>query len=35
MSHGDTVDDEHHFSSLYGRSVKEDHPDLSGVRLQQ
>ena len=26
-SHEDTIDDEHNFSSLDGRSVKEDHPD--------
>ena len=29
-SHGDTVDDEHRFSSLDGWSVKEDHPDVRG-----
>ena len=27
-SHGDTVDDEHRFSSLEGQSVEEDHPDF-------
>ena len=26
----DTVDDEHHFSSLDEQSVKEDHPDIRG-----
>ena len=30
MSHGDTVDDEHNFSSLDGRSVRRDHPDVRG-----
>ena len=30
MSHGDTVDDEHSFSSLDGWSVKEDHTDFRG-----
>ena len=30
MSHGDTVDDEHNFSSPYRRSVREDHPDVRG-----
>ena len=30
MRHGDTVDDEHCFSSLNGRLVKEDHPDVRG-----
>ena len=29
-SHGDTVDDERHFSSLDGWSVKEDHPNVRG-----
>ena len=29
-SHGDIVDDEHSFSSPYGRSVKEDHLDVRG-----
>ena len=29
-SHGDTVDDEHNFSSLDRRSVIEDHPDFRG-----
>ena len=29
-SHGDTVDDEHRFSSIDGRSVIEDHPDVRG-----
>ena len=36
-SHGDTVDDEHYFSSLDGWSVGEDHLDFighaSGMRL--
>ena len=27
-SHGDTVDDEHNFSSPNGQSVREDHPDV-------
>ena len=30
MSHGDTVDDEHCFSSLDRRSVGEDHLDFRG-----
>ena len=30
MSHRDTVDDEHCFSSSDGRSVREDHPDFRG-----
>ena len=30
MSLGDTVDDEHCFSSLDGWSVKEDHLDVRG-----
>ena len=30
MIHGDTVDDEHNFSSPNGRSVKKDHPDFRG-----
>ena len=30
VSHGNTVDDEHCFSSSDGRSVKEDHPDFRG-----
>ena len=30
VSHGDTVDDEHNFSSSNGRSVREDHPDVRG-----
>ena len=30
MSYGDTVDDEHNFSSLDGRSVRRDHPDVRG-----
>ena len=30
MSHRDTIDDEHCFSSLDGRSVREYHPDLRG-----
>ena len=30
MSHGDTVDDEHYFSSPYGRSVGEEHPNFRG-----
>ena len=29
-SHGDTVDDEHNFSSPDERSVKKDHPDFRG-----
>ena len=29
-SHGDTIDDEHRFSSLDGRSVRENHPDVRG-----
>ena len=29
-SHGDTVDDEHCFSSTDGRLVKEDHPNFKG-----
>ena len=29
-SHGGTVDDEHYFSSLDGRSVGEDHSDFRG-----
>ena len=29
-SNGDTVDDEHYFSSLDGRSLGEDHPDFKG-----
>ena len=29
-SHGDIVDDEHHFSSLDEWSVREDHPDVRG-----
>ena len=29
-SHGDTVDDEHCFSSPDGRSVREDYPDVRG-----
>ena len=28
-SHGDTIDDEHRFSSPNGRSIKEDHPNVS------
>ena len=28
--HGDTVDDEHNFSSLDGRSIRNDHPDIRG-----
>ena len=28
MSHGDTVDDEHCFSSSDGRLVREDHLDV-------
>ena len=27
-SHGDTIDDEHYFSSLDGRSIREDHPGI-------
>ena len=30
MSHEDTVDDEHNFSSLDKRSVREDYPDVRG-----
>ena len=30
MSHGNTVDDEHCFSSSDRRSVKEDHLDFRG-----
>ena len=30
MSHGDTIDDVHNFSSLDGQSVREDHPDFRG-----
>ena len=30
MSHGNTVDDEHCFSSLDGRSIREDHSDFKG-----
>ena len=30
MSHGDTVDDEHNFSSPDRQSVREDHPDVRG-----
>ena len=30
MSHGNTIDDEHCFSSSYGQSVREDHPDFRG-----
>ena len=30
MSHGNTVDDEHCFSSLDGRSIREDHLDFRG-----
>ena len=30
MSHGDTVDDEHRFSSPNERSIKEDHPNVRG-----
>ena len=29
-SHGDIIDDEHCFSSINGRSVREDHPDFRG-----
>ena len=32
-SHEDTNDDEYHFSSLDGRSVKEDHLDVRGHAL--
>ena len=28
MSHGDTIDDEHRFSSLEGQLDKEDYPDI-------
>ena len=38
MSHRDTIDDEHCFSSLDGRSIKEDHLDfrghVTGMRLE-
>ena len=30
MIHGDIVDDEHCFSSLNGRLVREDHSDFRG-----
>ena len=30
MSHGDTIGDEHCFSSSNGLSVKGDHPNLRG-----
>ena len=30
MIHGNTVDDEHYFSSSDGQSVREDHPDFRG-----
>ena len=30
MSHGDTVDDEHIFSSLDERSIREDHLNIRG-----
>ena len=30
MSNGNTVDDEQCFSSLDGRSVRENHPDFRG-----
>ena len=30
MSHGDTFDGEHNFSSPNGRSVREDHPNVRG-----
>ena len=37
MAYGDTVDDEHNFSSLNRQSVREDHPDVrrhaTGMRL--
>ena len=29
-SHGNTVDDDQCFSSSYGRSVRDDHPDFRG-----
>ena len=29
-SHGDTVDDEHRFSSPDGRSIRVDHPNVRG-----
>ena len=29
-SHGDTIDDEHRFSSPVGRLVRENHPDVRG-----
>ena len=31
VSHGDTVDDKHYFSSPDGRSVEEDHPNFRGL----
>ena len=30
MSHGDTIDDKHNFSSPDERSIREDHPDFIG-----
>ena len=30
MSHGDTIDDEHCFSSPNGRSIGDDHIDFRG-----
>ena len=30
VSHGDKVNDEHSFSSIDGRSVREDHPNIRG-----
>ena len=29
-SHGDTIGDEHRFSSPNGRSIEEDHPNIRG-----
>ena len=31
MSHGDTIGDEHRFSSPDGRSIREDHPTLEDM----
>ena len=30
MIHGDTINDEHRFSSSDGRSIREDHPGVRG-----
>ena len=32
-SHRDIIDDEHNFSSLDGRSIREDHPDVRGYAM--